>query len=461
MKEWLVKNKKSLKIVGIALLILSLLITLILVKQNQDSRSSAAAPDKLETEGGVLSSTGVSKQTDSQASGGQYVSFSSQTSGPTPTPSVQSGYGPRSAPAIPSGSNVYFVPSSIADDNTGDVGSALQSFINSVPNGSIIVFDQSKTAQGFTHKSATPDSIYRMTNGLILNNRSNLTFWGYNTKLNVIGSGTADSHSGFTVSGGSNIKILGFEIQGTNTKSGAIDAYTGHPGERQHGVAHIYETNGTEIADVWVHHVNGDGIYTACWGTWPTAGNYNWHHNLIELTGRQGITLNQTSSTLIENNIVRDSALYNIDGEDCKDGTQKLTNVIIRNNEIARQGWGADYGSHAISFEYDWNDPTPPALADFGPITIENNYFSAGAAPTSYSRYGNCGVTQINFTGPDGTRGHDLTIKGNQFNFLPANQCGPAARIEDFDRVNVTNNKFQGMTITITNSTSVTNSGNN
>src|SRR3989344_9005043 len=111
-------DKKRLKIIGIVLVLFALSLTLILVKQSQDQRSSAAAPDKLETEAGVLSSTGVSKQTDSQASGGQYVSFTSQSSSSTPTPSSQTGYGPRPAPTTPTGSNAYTVPSGI--DGSGN-----------------------------------------------------------------------------------------------------------------------------------------------------------------------------------------------------------------------------------------------------------------------------------------------------------------------------------------------------
>lgn len=79
------KKEKFIKLVIVAVIIAALPLTLILIKQVQDNRSSAAAADELETEGGVLSSTGVSKQSDSSSSGGQYVQFS-QSSSSTPTP---------------------------------------------------------------------------------------------------------------------------------------------------------------------------------------------------------------------------------------------------------------------------------------------------------------------------------------------------------------------------------------
>ena len=80
-------DKKKLRIVGIIILILTLLLTLILVKSVQNQRVSAALPDKMETEAGVLSSSGVSKLSDSGASGGSYVLFNKSTEvSPTPQP---------------------------------------------------------------------------------------------------------------------------------------------------------------------------------------------------------------------------------------------------------------------------------------------------------------------------------------------------------------------------------------
>lgn len=89
-KVWIESLKaKPFSALGL-LVLLALPVTLLLVFRSQDTRSSAAAPDKLEAEAGVLTSTGVSKQSDTGASGGQYVEFS-QSSGPTPTNPPPSG----------------------------------------------------------------------------------------------------------------------------------------------------------------------------------------------------------------------------------------------------------------------------------------------------------------------------------------------------------------------------------
>jgi len=82
MKDRLRVNKKNLKIIGIAVILLALPMTLYTVYRIQNTASRAAAPDKLETESGVLSSSGVTKQSDSNASGGQFILFNTDSSPP-------------------------------------------------------------------------------------------------------------------------------------------------------------------------------------------------------------------------------------------------------------------------------------------------------------------------------------------------------------------------------------------
>jgi hypothetical protein len=78
---------KNRKIPFLALILILLVFPLFLfaIKQNLDNRSSAAAADKLETENGILSSSGVAKRSDSSASGGEYIKFGelSIIAGPT------------------------------------------------------------------------------------------------------------------------------------------------------------------------------------------------------------------------------------------------------------------------------------------------------------------------------------------------------------------------------------------
>ncbi len=105
-----VKNRLIKKYVtlGILFLTITLPITLFQVSQNQDNRSSAAAADKLEAEGGVLGGN-ATKQTDTNASGGNYIQF---------------------------GQNVSLCPEANPNDNLAD-DAALQTCLN---KGGIIAF---------------------------------------------------------------------------------------------------------------------------------------------------------------------------------------------------------------------------------------------------------------------------------------------------------------------------------
>jgi hypothetical protein len=72
--ERLVKKYVTL---GFLIIAVAIPFTIFQTRQNQDNRSSAASADKLETEDGILSSSGTNIQSDSSASGGKFIVFSS------------------------------------------------------------------------------------------------------------------------------------------------------------------------------------------------------------------------------------------------------------------------------------------------------------------------------------------------------------------------------------------------
>jgi len=85
-KVWIESIDTKPKLAFGMLILLTIPLTVLLVFRSQDTRSSAATPDQLETEAGVISSSGVTKQSDSGASGGSYVLFNKQAVSNTPTP---------------------------------------------------------------------------------------------------------------------------------------------------------------------------------------------------------------------------------------------------------------------------------------------------------------------------------------------------------------------------------------
>jgi len=71
-------GNKKIPIIILVTLIIIFPIFLFAIKQTLDNRTNAAASDKLEAEGGILSSEGVSMQNDSDASGGKFILLEDQ-----------------------------------------------------------------------------------------------------------------------------------------------------------------------------------------------------------------------------------------------------------------------------------------------------------------------------------------------------------------------------------------------
>jgi hypothetical protein len=294
------KSKKTLiGIILLGILAFVLPITLLLLRDSTNLLSRAALPDQLESESGVLSSIGVSKQSDSQASGGQYIRFAKSASGPTPTsPPSSSTKGPRydlygagangNFPPFPTGSNVFIVPTSVT--SSSNVSRALGDWINdTIPDGasatspSIVVFDNSgggtKYGPGREYilneflviKGAPPGSPVGIIDGSAWPYyRKNITFWGYNTKLRFnftsgdnnsrgVTNGVHDNLIAFIPGGFENMKWLGFDIQGTNMKTNTWDVRY-EWAEPQKGFM-IVSFNNLEIKDNYFHNVGGDWIY--------------------------------------------------------------------------------------------------------------------------------------------------------------------------------------------------------
>lgn len=84
---------KRIPIILLAILVITLPLLLLGIKQTLDSRSRAAAADKLEAEGGTLGGNATS-QSNSSASGGSYVVFgTNQVNNPSPIPTSNKIYG--------------------------------------------------------------------------------------------------------------------------------------------------------------------------------------------------------------------------------------------------------------------------------------------------------------------------------------------------------------------------------
>ncbi len=427
---WHPFSKTIVKIFPVILILLAIPLTVNVLQNRQNTSQRAAFPDQLEAEGGVLGGN-ATIISDTSASGGQSVLFSASTptQSLTPTPVPSLGLGPRPAPQTPSG---ITVPSNIDSTGNTDVSTALQNWVNQQPNGSTLIFPSG--------------AIYRMSIGINLTDRSNLTLWGYGARINAVGSGSSTKASGIYLKRSNNIKIFGFRIRGTNELAGTANAY-GVGGEFAMGIIGYDNSNNIDIADNTIDHVFGDGIYFST-NQNPNHDNWNIHHNLIELTGRQGIVPDSGRDIYIERNIIRDIAMSSIDAEDERlnlyGGEASLERMYVRNNLFERWMWFGTperyYTCHAFPMDYSAGN-----LASMHDIYIEDNTFTGGCVgPGNTFQQSN---TDADISMWGGMPKSNIYIRRNVFN-LPINQrSGWVIRLNNVSGGEVTGNTIPGQTV--------------
>ncbi len=575
-------RKKFLTIVAVAVLILALPITLVLVKHQQNIKSRAALPDQLEAEDGVLGGN-AKIQTDSLASGGQYILFSNfkiiagptsqsitansaeitwtlsegatgqveygtttsygtlstpensftysthvQTlsglitgttyhyrvkstnqagtqvvsadntfttsggsGGTTPTPTgTQTGVGPRPAPATPTGANVYTVPSNI--DGTGNtvVSDALNAWIAARPNGTattptIIVFPAGKT--------------YKLFEGIHLNDRHYITFFGYGAKLDMTSTPSNYPSPGgwrgsaffmnvgyYGVSSCSNLKFLGFEIAGNDSKAGDVgpDGFSGGPGESLMGIWGVTATD-IEIADNYIHNVWSDAVGNYMYNE-PNIKTARWeiHHNQIARVGRQGIVLANGDDWYIHHNWSHDLNMSWFDTEDARSEQYASTNGLrITDNLIERWSSWIDVNLYLSTGGPAYGDPSGSVqgygttialnnsqfvgtMATVHDVYIERNVFRGGFMGYGGANYGRCNkgnsIIGMGFlSGFDSVQKYNVFIRDNRID-VPSNlQCGSGIRLlQCKSGCEITGNYLPGMTIGTTYSSNLNVSNN-
>ena len=278
------------------------------------------------------------------------------TPSPTPTPS---GTRPFAAPVT---SRTVTIPTAIDSTGATNAASALQSFINSTPDGSVIVFKAG--------------GVYRLDRGLFVSNRHHLVFDGNGATLRAAGSSTLIAASPLLIDGGnSDIVVKNFTIEGNNPKTGTA-IYGG--GEDQQGVA-IYGGTRIEIANNSIRKTFGDGIYanekdtTHSWvdGLWV-------HDNTFTYIGRMGLTMNGAKNALLERNSFDQVGMFVLDIEP-DTSYQGATDIAFRNNTAGAWGLTPNFTNWFVACAN--NSAGPGAV--IRNVTITGNYVSSGAPSSS------------------------------------------------------------------------------
>jgi outer membrane biosynthesis protein TonB len=239
---------------------------------------------------------------------------------PTPRPTID----PTAPPppptsgrpfAAPATSATYTVPASIDDTGATDVFRALNDWIDTVPNGSIIAFPAGGT--------------FKLSQGIKVGQRSNLVFRGNGSTLRLTGSGGDHQSSAFVVGwsyrlgywtgGSAHIAISNFTIVGNDPTPGTFGG-----GENQQAI----RCNGStfiEVSDVTVRAVYGDGVFVDnCNDVWV-------HDTHVVTAGRNGLTVVQGERVLAEDNAY-DAVGYVTFDDEPNFASEASRDITFRNN---------------------------------------------------------------------------------------------------------------------------------
>lgn len=271
---------------------------------------------------------------------------------------------PRPWPA-PTTVRTVAVPSSVDASGTRDASAAINAFLRTVPNRSVVTFKAG--------------GIYRMDRGIFLSNRQHLILDGNGATLRAAGPSTLIAASPILIDGAnSNIVIRNFTIEGNNPR---VDADQYDPSqEGQQGIA-IYGGSRIEIAGNLIRYTHGDGIYA---NLKDTTGNWTdrlWiHDNRLARIGRSGITFNAVSNGLVERNRLNKIGMFvfNIEPDTPAQGARKVT---YRNNTVGSYGLTPLYTSWFFA-SANYN-VAPGAVVES--ITITGNRVTEGAPRTAHN----------------------------------------------------------------------------
>lgn len=279
--------------------------------------------------------------------------------------------------ALPTVTNTFSPGGGVASNGTTDCSSSMQSFIDSVPDGSTIYFPAGAK--------------YRMANnGILLDNRHNLIFT------------TDPSNPATILTEGSGINDSTFKLEASNThitiqyiigKGNNPDVRTSnqyHVGSESNEFLAMYGDNSyIELDSVRAYDNWGHFVYIARGGHSVSPSNV-WVHNSTAVgMGVMGVAIASVVNMWVEDNSIVDTAIYPVDFEDGQ-ANEPMHNVVVARNALTRWGWNSYYTGHVIVGDggtgMSWNS-----------VTIDSNTFTGGFQTSPQNgQYG-----QISFIGSD------------------------------------------------------------
>lgn len=313
------------------------------------------------------------------------------------------------------------VPASIPHDCSQTVDSQVNSFIQSVPNGSTIEFQ--------------PGGCYGQDGEILVTDRSNLTIDGNGSTFKDLTTGTG-SRSNWDVQSGSNITLENMTIIGANANAGTGSSCYTTSLEWQYGIN--FEGTQTGIANhVTIEDTYGDfieaqfdqrySIYSA-----PPARNITVENSTFNANGRMGVGLTDVQGFTMQNSTMTNICMDAIDVE--LDVDQEYgQNINILNNTFGAMrydllsNYGAGNGSNVGNITVSGNIENGPLINCEAPVVVvpPSGYYRSGYTITNnhFLTYGDA---------VDLTRTDNATVSGNIVSFTNGG-CGSMSGVNMTD----------------------------
>jgi hypothetical protein len=250
----------------------------------------------------------------------------------SPSPAAPPGPPVTTAPPATLPSGIESVPDSIPADCSADVSVPMQTWIDTVGDGSTLQFP--------------PSGCYRVEDSLVIADRNHLLFDGQGVHFEVTTDGTAKNPDGsfvdpppsdragrlwpraralWIVARGSDITFQNLTITGPNTAC----AYEGQALEEQ-AAFHLDGVDGAVVKGTTVSAVYGDFVSVA-----DDAHHVTVQGNTFDCSGRQGVSVVDGTDVLIDSNTLSDIPRSAFDLEPAV-ANWEVRRVTISHNTISK-----------------------------------------------------------------------------------------------------------------------------
>jgi len=221
----------------------------------------------------------------------------------------------------PAAAATVSVPSKIDATGSRDASRDLNSFIASVPNGSVINFKSSGT--------------YRLDKAIRITGKRDLTLDGNGARLTLPRTDQDFDSIGIQVRDGADGTVIrDFVMVGNNSQAGTKSVCCTR--ENNHAIAVLSATD-TLIEDMNISRTWGDCLYVSRSGTRGWAARVTFRDSTCQLSGRHGVAIIAGSQVNILDNVFSQIGFDVIDLEPNK-RTDGASGVVVRGNTIGSYG---------------------------------------------------------------------------------------------------------------------------